>query len=439
MGADCSQRVCPFGLSFVDTPRGDLNHDGVVSATATSTTLDFSTEAARITDLVRSPKGVSQVQWSNKLEYEYFPIQTHASFGYLKGNSGENKGGYMAVNDEAHFYNECSGKGSCDRSTGMCACFSGYTGSACQRTVCPNDCSGHGTCMTVREIAAGTRLTSVTTGRNYRVTDYYSGRNVYTGVATKFDYNLWDADKNQACVCDRGFFGADCSLRECPRGNDPLTNENYHCGNAPCTSEIQVAYITKPTSSAASPVATYYLTYVDVYGDSSTLMSAPFTLTEGFTARDYRDTIQEALATFPNGVLSGVTVSVAGVSEGAGNDVASHLASKTLIDTDNDGVALKLDFTAGPQGDVNTLGVSIISGTANDMTLTVYGSAEVLGSNARSDDTNAFAAHPVAPANGNTEASPCSNRGLCDYTTGLCSCFSGYTTENCGTQSALAR
>lgn len=33
---------------------------------------------------------------------------------------------------------------------------------------------------------------------------------------------------------------------------------------------------------------------------------------------------------------------------------------------------------------------------------------------------------------------PCSNRGLCDLTLGLCTCFAGYTNENCDTQSALA-
>lgn len=33
----------------------------------------------------------------------------------------------------------------------------------------------------------------------------------------------------------------------------------------------------------------------------------------------------------------------------------------------------------------------------------------------------------------------CSNRGLCDYSTGTCTCFTGYYGYNCGAVSALAK
>merc|ERR1712032_536485 len=48
---------------------------------------------------------------------------------------------------------ECSDQGVCDRATGLCECFPGFTGSACQRTACPDDCSGHGTCRSNRDFA----------------------------------------------------------------------------------------------------------------------------------------------------------------------------------------------------------------------------------------------------------------------------------------------
>lgn len=36
--------------------------------------------------------------------------------------------------DLAHQLAECSNAGECDRGTGMCKCYDGFTGSACQRS-----------------------------------------------------------------------------------------------------------------------------------------------------------------------------------------------------------------------------------------------------------------------------------------------------------------
>jgi len=39
---------------------------------------------------------------------------------------------------------------------------------------------------------------------------------------------------------------------------------------------------------------------------------------------------------------------------------------------------------------------------------------------------------------GSTENAECSNRGICDYQSGACKCFTGFTTEDCSVQNALA-
>lgn len=95
---------------------------------------------------------------------------------------------------------ECSDQGNCDRATGLCACFPGYEGAACQRTVCENGCSGHGTCQSNVEFAedASTDVNKV----------HYLG--------------AWDSGLHMGCKCDVGFRGPDCSMKECPSGSDPL-------------------------------------------------------------------------------------------------------------------------------------------------------------------------------------------------------------------------
>ena len=113
-----------------------------------------------------------------------------------------------------HTYAECSGRGICDRSSGTCDCFDGYTGKGCAYTTCPNDCSGHGTCEFIEELTVGAAPG-----------DYYG--TIFTGFHTKspslsFVSELWDYGKSRACVCDPMYTEVDCSRKMCPKGNDVL-------------------------------------------------------------------------------------------------------------------------------------------------------------------------------------------------------------------------
>jgi hypothetical protein len=114
------------------------------------------------------------------------------------------------MNNEFHKYAECSGRGICNRGTGECDCFTGYTGQGCQRTTCPNDCSGHGTCEYIEDLAYGT----------YARFGYSDSS--MTLMPKNFPYYGWDRGKMRACKCDSQYGDIDCSKRLCPYGNDVM-------------------------------------------------------------------------------------------------------------------------------------------------------------------------------------------------------------------------
>lgn len=97
-------RSCPYHYAFVDIPLGDLNHDGVVSG-----------------------QGYVSAGLTGGYSYHKFPA-------YESFPTDASLGGFAAQDNEGHFYMECSGKGECDRNTGRCKCYEGYTGAACQRS-----------------------------------------------------------------------------------------------------------------------------------------------------------------------------------------------------------------------------------------------------------------------------------------------------------------
>merc|ERR1719352_1545278 len=106
---------------------------------------------------------------------------------------------------------ECSNMGVCDRTKGECTCNIGFAGGACERMVCPGQpvCFGHGQCLSMSLLADKTEL-------NGDATEHTYGK-IPNDPAT------WDHDKMYGCLCDEGYEGYDCSLRACPRGDDPRT------------------------------------------------------------------------------------------------------------------------------------------------------------------------------------------------------------------------
>lgn len=106
--------------------------------------------------------------------------------------------------DTAHAPAECSNMGHCDYATGLCTCATGFDGLACERMLCPNDCSLHGQCMSL--------ATAAIMFDGYRLNH-----------STQYTTAQWDAHMIHGCVCDLGFTGHDCSQRECPRGDDVRT------------------------------------------------------------------------------------------------------------------------------------------------------------------------------------------------------------------------
>jgi hypothetical protein len=362
-GADCSERVCPYGHAFVTTPQGDINSDGdradntwkrlsvpVQVMKINSDTITLAGELKQTTeeigatnihrhevgpgDTIRIGNQVMQVTecrdstadvttpnahiaytcnriligWGvgdydsatasqhphrgRKQTFEFGgrAIQDWSGYSIFKwiGNQFRPEGTWEqwpgdfygsgqhdGAQDEGHFYMECSNRGLCDRKSGECECFDGYTGIGCNRLACAEGCSGHGTCETVDELRRQTpawQSFSVQTFKDsdqvqaeievdatandnvvlLRANDYIKIGNhppmkveavsgtVITLYSTfpetlpygthawkVFKYDLWDAKQNRACKCDAMWTGNDCSLRKCPFGDDPLTIVSY--------------------------------------------------------------------------------------------------------------------------------------------------------------------------------------------------------------------
>lgn len=303
--------------------------------------------------------------------------------------------------DTAHAYAECSNNGICDRSSGTCKCFSGFSGSSCQRSTCgPSDCGDHGKCTTIDEM--------------HRLYGPSLSQSKSLGVPQDIfqRYANWEANSTTGCVCDMGRFGADCSLIMCPKGNDPL----------------QAAYVTGVGRtihiSAATPVMPTELTGLGFrfsFNGFSFYISPHKMATRSWNSSH----CAAAFSSLPNiekATCSDVIYDVAKASNGWQWTLTTTatLISYPMMPVENN------IFTNNGLANQGVLGcdTALLHGVNNS--LTIHTGAPFLNATCTiSDTTDTTLKLP--------EYTMCSNRGLCNFFTGSCYCLEGFTNPNCDT------
>ena len=77
--------------------------------------------------------------------------------------------------------------------TGVCECFPGYEGKVCQRSSCPNTCSGHGRCEYIENLGYAATAFDFADSQSAKFFKTYWGDNtqIEPCSATIMDMLLW--------------------------------------------------------------------------------------------------------------------------------------------------------------------------------------------------------------------------------------------------------
>ena len=296
-----------------------------------------------------------------------------------------------------HRYAECAGAGICNRETGDCECFPGFEGKGCARATCPNDCSGHGQCLYIEELPFQTTPHDV--NKPYLFRDR---------PATFWD-PVWDHTKSRACVCDPQYGDVDCSKRLCDYGTDIMDVRNNMLAAAKYQTQNIILYAAAHTLLYPQSFA---LTFKSKLNETFTTRPIIFESSTSLFHEFILD-VQQALTELPNRVIDKIEVHGSYSSGGSGFVASQQIQLNiTFVGAHTQGPQNLLAVKGNLCGDGCTPKITGVAWSPYVQNVTVN----------QLSDFNSF---------------ECGRRGKCDYTTGICNCFAGYTGLACNTITAL--
>jgi len=303
---------------------------------------------------------------------------------------------YLFIQINAEYCpNLCSQNGICG-DMGICSCYDGWTGPSCSLAVCPEGlawsdnvigtdnghnlaiCSNRGACDLVTgecacdpgfEGEACERLTCECNGHGECLSMRRFAETKDPGLGTVYSYtNNWDSDKIFGCKCDEGFTGYDCKERVCPTGDDPKTGDGTSTDNPVQFNEKQ--FFKCAATSGSFTIAFRGKTTEAIYYDD--------TQTDVEAKLEKLTTIRDVSVSFSGNVCT---------------QTGSTVVNIEFLTEYGDLPNIVLDAT------------NLLHTTSGDESLELIVESTVTGTK---------------------ENAPCSNRGLCQVTTGLCECYLGF-------------
>jgi len=199
----------------------------------------------------------------------------------------------------------------------------------------------------------------------------------------------------------------------CPYGTDVLDVRNDLLVSTKYQTQNIEFYFPELSGASALPATTktFALTFKSRLNETFTTIPIVFGVND---MNDFVHDIQTALLNLPNRVIDGITVA----------------ASKSTGVSGYQKIMVNVTFTGNAvQGPQHMLTVESFECDA--------GCTPMITGLDLETRINYPSSNISEPQKADLNSYECGRRGKCDYTTGLCSCFLGYTGDNCNTLTTL--